>query len=155
MIYINFIPYMSSYYLHYIVHQIPLWAIIYVAVLFWAVVSPFQYQTFKNAGRLKYIYTAIVIAGVLLPCVPAVINVSFGYGIMNFSPMRCGLAVQDVGFYTDGLTERVIVAILGTLQAIVFWKLTKVRITTVIGLIAGFVQSCVWEKSLHNPFAYI
>ena len=122
----------------YIIHQFPLWAIFYVAVLFWAVVSPFQYQIFKNEGRLKYVYTAMIIAGVLLPCVPAVINVAFGYGIMTFSPMRCDIAVQDVGFYTGTLTEGIKVAILGTLQALVILKLTKVCIATLIRLIAGF-----------------
>ena len=70
----------------------------------------------------------MIIAGVLLPCVPAVINVAFGYGIMSFSPMRCDVAVQDVGFYADALTEGVEVAILGTLQALVFLKLVKVCI---------------------------
>ena len=66
---------------------------------------------------------------------------------MNFSPMRCGLAVQDVGFYADALTEGVKVAILGTLQAIVFLKLTKVCTTTIIGLMqASFSFMCVCEK---------
>ena len=87
---------------------------------------------------MKYLYTAMVIAGVLLPCVPAVINLGFGYGIMNFSPMVCLLAVQDVGFYADALVEGVKVAILGTLQALVLLKLTKVCITTVSRCITAF-----------------
>ena len=116
-----------------------------MAVLSWAVVSPFQYQTFRNAGRLKYIYTAMIIAGVLLPCVPAVINATFGYGIMIFSPMVCLVAVQDVGFCTDGLTGGIDLAVLGTLQALVFMKLMKVGMTTVVRPnIAGFqVLLCV------------
>ena len=73
----------------------------------------------------------MIIAGVLLPCVPAVINVSIGYGIMIFSPMVCLVAVQDVGFCTDGLTEGIKLGILGTLQALVFMKLMKVGMTTV------------------------
>ena len=88
----------------------------------------------------------MIIAGVLLPCVPAVINVSFGYGVVTFSPMRCGVAVQDVGFYADALIERVKVATLGTLQAIVFLRLTKVCITTaiIIDLLqASFILMCV------------
>ena len=93
----------------------------------------------------------MIIAGVLLPCVPAAINVSFGYGIMSFSPMRCGLAVQDVGFYADALPEGVKVAILGTLQAIVFLKLTKVRITTVVELIAGFSLRVCEKKFTYIP----
>ena len=98
---------------------------------------------------MKYIYTAMIIAGVLLPCVPAVINVAFGYGIVTFSPMFCGVAVQDVAFYTDGLIEGVKVATLGTLQAIVFLKLTKVCITTVI--IIDLLQSYVcMRKNLHT-----
>ena len=80
----------------------------------------------------------MVIAGVLLPCVPAVINLGFGYRIMNFSPMMCLLAVQDVGFYADALVEGVKVAILGTLLALVLLKLTKVCITTVSRCITGF-----------------
>ena len=92
----------------------------------------------------------MVIAGVLLPCVPAVINVSFGYGIVTFSPMRCGVAVQDVGFCTEALAEGVKVATLGTLQAIVFLKLTKVRITTVI-IYCSLIQSYVcMRKNLHT-----
>ena len=80
----------------------------------------------------------MIIAGVLLPCLPAVINVAFGYGIMNFSPAMCFLAVQDVGFYADALVEGVKVAILGTLQALVLLKLTKVCITTASRCITGF-----------------
>ena len=72
----------------------------------------------------------MIIAGVLLPCVPAVINVAFGYGIVTFSPVRCEVAVQDVGFYTEALAEGFEVAILGTLQALVIMKLMKVGITT-------------------------
>ena len=71
----------------------------------------------------------MIIAGFLLPCVPAVICVAFGYGIMSFSLTVCLVAVQDVSFYADALTEAVKVAILGTLQALVFSKLVKVCIT--------------------------
>ena len=80
----------------------------------------------------------MIIAGVLLPCVPAVINAAFGYGIMNFSPTVCLVAVQDVGFYTNGLTEGIKLGILGTLQALVFMKLMKVGITTVVRHIIAF-----------------
>ena len=125
-----FIP--TGFLYSYLSHQVSLWAIFYAAVLFWAVVSPFQYQTFKNAGHLKYIYTAMVIAGVLLPFVPAVINVAFGYGIVTFSPMMCNVAVQDVGFYTEALAEGFEIAILGTLQALICLKLMKVGMTTAI-----------------------
>ena len=52
--------------------------------------------------------------------------------------MMCFLAVQDVGFYADALVEGIKVAILGTLQALVLLKLTKVCITTVSRCITGF-----------------
>ena len=52
--------------------------------------------------------------------------------------MVCLLAVQDVGFYADALVEGVKVAILGTLQALVLLKLTKVCITTVSRCITAF-----------------
>ena len=109
-------------------HQLSLWAIFYMAVLFWAVLCPFHYQSFRNAGRLKYVYTAMTIAGVLLPCVPAGVNLVFGHKVISFSPMVCLVAVQDVGFYTDALLGAFEVAILGTLQALVFWTLVKVCI---------------------------
>ena len=109
-------------------HQLSLWAIFYMAVLFWAVLCPFHYQSFRNAGRLKYVYTAMTIAGVLLPCVPAGVNLVFGHKVISFSPMVCLVAVQDVGFYTDALLGAFEAAILGTLQALVFWTLVKVCI---------------------------
>ena len=112
----------------YSLHQLSLWAIFYMALLFWAVVCPFHYQSFRNAGCLKYVYTSMTIAGVLLPCVPAGVNLVFGHQVISFSPMVCLVAVQDVGFYTctDALLGAFNVAILGTLQALVFWTLVKV-----------------------------
>ena len=112
----------------YSLHQLSLWAIFYMGLLFWAVVCPFHYQSFRNAGRLKYVYTAMTIAGILLPCVPAGVNLVFGHEVISFSPMVCLVAVQDVGFYTDALLGAFEVAILGTLQALVFWTLVKVCI---------------------------
>ena len=112
----------------YSLHQLSLWALFYMALLFWAVVCPFHYQSFRNAGRLKYVYTAMTIAGVLLPCVPAGVNLVFGHQVISFSPMVCLVAVQGVGFYTDALLGAFEVAILGTLQALVFWTLVKVCI---------------------------
>ena len=121
-----FIP--TGFLYSYLTHQVSLWAIFYAAVLFWAVVSPFQYRRFKNAGHLKYVCTAMIIAGVLLPCLPGVINVAFGYGLMNLSPMICLVAVQDVGFYTDALSEGFEAVILGTLLVLVFFILVKVSV---------------------------
>ena len=135
----------------YIVHQFSLWAILYVAILFWAVVFPFHYRRFKNAGHLKYIYTAMIIAGVLLPCVPAVINVAFGYGIVTFSPMMCNVAVQDVGFYTEALAEGFEIAILGTLQALICLKLMKVGMTTAIFKAFVLVHFACVFPILHTP----
>ena len=70
----------------------------------------------------------MIIAGVLLPCLPGVINVAFGYGLMNLSPMICLVAVQDVGFYTDALSEGFEAVILGTLLVLVFFILVKVSV---------------------------
>ena len=59
---------------------------------------------------------------------PAGVNLVFGHKVISFSPMVCLVAVQDVGFYTDALLGAFEVAILGTLQALVFWTLVKVCI---------------------------
>ena len=68
----------------------------------------------------------MIIAGVLLPCVPAGVNLVFGHQVTSFSPMVCLVGEQDVGFYTDALLGAFEVAILGTLQALVVWMLVKV-----------------------------
>ena len=89
----------------------------------------------------------MVIAGVLLPCVPAVINAAFGYGVVTFSPMRCGVAVQDVGFCTDALVEGFEFAILGTLQALICFKLMKVGMTIAIvkPFCTGLICICIFK----------
>ena len=89
----------------------------------------------------------MIIAGVLLPCVPAVINVAFGYGIVTLSPIRCDVTVQDVSFCTDALAEGFEVAILGTLQALICLKLMKVGMTIAIvkPFCTGLICVCIFN----------
>ena len=100
-----------------------------MVLLFWAVMFPFQYQTFKNAGHFEYVYTAMVITGILLPCVPALINLAFEYGTINFPTTQCIAASQGVAFYTQSLPEAINGALIGTLLVLVFLNLLKVLIT--------------------------
>ena len=103
-------------------------ALFFIVLLFWAVMFPFRYRTFKNAGRFKYVYTAMVITGILLPCVPPIINLAFEYGITNIPTTWCVAATQGVALYTQSLPETISGAVMGTLLVLVFLNILKVLI---------------------------
>ena len=96
----------------------------------------------------------MIIAGVLLPCVPAGVNLVFGHQVTSFSPMVCLVGEQDVGFYTDALLGAFEVAILGTLQALVVWMLVKVCMYQYYIHIIVFMHGLSHLKLLHAMLAF-
>ena len=65
--------------------------------------------------------------------------------------MMCGVAVQDVGFYTEALAEGFEIAILGTLQALICLKLMKVGMTTAIFKAFALLHFACVFPILHTP----
>ena len=115
---------------YYAVLQLALWAVFHVAAVFLAVVFEFQKQKLDAEGRTKYIHAALILLGLILPCVP--IAVTFGTGgfiarDVQFPPIVCFGQDRSATVYSLGITESVLAATGISLLIIVFRKAIKVQ----------------------------
>ena len=117
---------------YYAVVQLALWAVFHVAAAFWAVVFPFHKRKFDAEGKNKYIYSTMVLLGLILPCVP--VAVTFGTGgfvakDVKFPPIICLARDRGATVYSLGIAESVLIATGISLLIIVFRKTIKVQLT--------------------------
>ena len=115
---------------YYAVLQLALWAVFHVAALFLAVVFPFHKRKFDAEGKNKYIYSTVVLLGLILPCVP--VAVTFGTGgfvvrDVQFPPIVCLGRDRGSTVYSLGIAESVLIATGISLLIIVFRKAVKVQ----------------------------
>ena len=77
--------------------QLELWEFFYCLILFWATVKPFHFGNFKTAGQLVYVHIAMVIIGIVFPCIPSFVGLSTGYshGVRTDIATVCGAANPD------------------------------------------------------------
>ena len=108
------------------VGQAVMWGFFATLVTFWGVVFPFSYQFYKKAGHLKYFDVAMVIVGTILPCVPAFVNLRYGYLSKTSRPLACEGANRNVILYSYLLPGSVLTCVAASMLILVFWKLFKV-----------------------------
>ena len=111
-----------------------MWGFFATVVAFWGVMFPFRYRMFKDAGHLKYLYIPIVIVGTILPCVPAFINLEYGYLFKTNRPLACEGANRDILLYCYLIPVSVLTGVSVSMIILVFWKLFKVGSYSQIGL---------------------
>ena len=69
--------------------QIAMWLLFHSGALFWGIVFPFHYRRWKNEGRFKYIHITTVILALLVPTIPAFVNLRFGYAVFSSPTFAC------------------------------------------------------------------
>ena len=77
---------------YYALLQVALWAVFHVAAVFWAVMFEFHKQKLDANGRTKYIYSAVILLGLILPCLPVALTFGTGGFIardVHFPPIIC------------------------------------------------------------------
>jgi len=98
-----------------------------VVAVFWAVMFPFHKRKLDTAGRTKYIYSTMILLGLILPCVP--VAVAFGTGgFFTINPnFPCTGRDRSATVYSFALGESVLIATGISLLIIVFRKIIKVE----------------------------
>jgi hypothetical protein len=94
--------------------------------LCWGVTFPFHYRRFKILGRIKYIHALSVVLGLILPAIPALLHLIYGYSFAIGPISAC--VVQDIGvsYFTLALPISILLAMASSSLVILFWKLFKV-----------------------------
>ena len=111
----------------YVSHQLEIWWIFQVGVLFWRLQFPFHARYWEQRGAFKYIHIVMLFLGVLVPCVPAIIAlVVSGFTAVDYLPFLCAPKGRDASFYTLLLPGSIVLATGVTLLWILTWKIIKV-----------------------------
>jgi len=129
---------------HYGLHQLSLWWIFHLLIIFWGVYFPFHYNRYKLNGRLKKVMIILTLAGIFLPLlsVSAVViekavsvrgqqNTSLrsqglGYSDFTFPPTFCTPNSLQSAFYFLLLPLILIFAVAGPLILLIIYKFCKV-----------------------------
>lgn len=109
------------------VAQVTLLVTFHALGLCWGVAFPFHYRRFKTGGRIKYIHAFSVVLGLVLPAIPALLHLIYGYSIAIGPINVCVVRNIGVSYFTLTLPISVLMAMATSSLVILFWKLFKVK----------------------------
>ena len=89
-------------------------------------VLPFH-STTKTEGRIKYIHAFSVVLGLVLPAIPALLHLIYGYSITIGPISVCVVRNIGVSYFTLTLPISILMAMATSSLVILFWKLFKVK----------------------------
>ena len=112
----------------YVVAQVTLLVSFHALGLCWGVAFPFHYRRFKTEGRIKHIHATTVVLGLILPAIPALLHLIYGYSIAIGPISVCIVQNIGVSYFTLTLPISILMAISTSSLVILFWKLFKVSL---------------------------
>jgi len=98
-----------------------------VVAVFWAVMFPFHKRKLDAEGRTKYIYSTVILLGLILPCVPVAVSFGTGGFVAIHANSPCTARDSRATVYSFGLAQSVLIASGISLLIIVFRKIIKVE----------------------------
>ena len=109
----------------YFVVQALVWFTCHTATLFWAVKFPLHRKYHERVGHMKYIHTAVVLAGLLLPSIPVIVVLATGGFMTTYSPLACIAKDVDAFFYSFILPIDIVITFTMTILVLIFWIIVK------------------------------
>ena len=107
----------------YISHQVVLWWIFHLSMVFFAVFWPYKYHYWKQSGYFKYIHAVMVAVAIIEPIIPAIICFLVdGYVLYFLIRPDCVARNSQVAFYVHVVPLIAAVAIGLYLLVLIFWK---------------------------------
>ena len=107
----------------YVSHQVALWWIFHLSMIFFAIFWPFKYHQCRQSRYFKYIHIAMVLAGLILPLISVIICLKVdGYVLYFFIHPICVPRNPHAGFYSHVLPLILTVAVGVYLLSLIFWK---------------------------------
>ena len=109
----------------YISHQLVLWFFLHSLVMFWSTYFPFSYREAKANGRLRAIFIATILIGVLGPLI-ALVFLKDGFYASNFFSLFCTARNPNVLYAVSTLPLSLLLWINSSLFTLIMWKIFKV-----------------------------
>jgi hypothetical protein len=107
----------------YISHQVVLWWIFHLSMVFCAIFFPFKYHYWKQSGYFKYIHVVMVVVAIVEPIIPAIVLFKVdGYVLYFLIRPDCVARNSQLAFYIHVVPLIVAVAVGLYLLVLIFWK---------------------------------
>ena len=107
----------------YISHQVALWWIFHLSMVFFLVFWPYKYHYLKELGYFKYIHFVMVLTALILPIIPVIICYFVdGYVLYFLIFPNCVARNIQAAFYSHVVPLLAAVAIGLYLLILIFWK---------------------------------
>ena len=113
--------------------QFCIWNTLYYVFLFWGVVYPFSYRTFKiSNNRIRYAHIISVLLAVVLPLPGALGHLRRGLIAIRFPALTCVGRDLTYIFYANILPFSILLAANTCMLVLIFWTIFKVCIVVVL-----------------------
>ena len=109
----------------YSILQTSVWFTCHTATLFWAVKFPLHRKYHERVGHMKYIHTAVVLAGLLLPSIPVIVVLATGGFTTTYSPLTCTVKDVDAVFFSFIFPHNIVIIFTMTLLVLIFWTIIR------------------------------
>ena len=107
--------------------QLGYWVAFHAVELCWGIAFPLHFRQMKTERKLKYFHITTVLLAVLLPTLPALINLHEGYTMADTPTTVCFGRSVTVTFFALILPLSVLIAVATSAMIITFWKILKVH----------------------------
>ena len=98
-----------------------------MVAVFWAVMFPFHKRKLDVEGRTKYIYSTMILLGLIVPCVPVAVAFGTGGFVATNVNFPCFGRDRRATVYSFVIAQSVLIATGISLLIIVFKKTIKVE----------------------------
>ena len=98
-----------------------------MVAVFLGVVFPFHKRKLDAAGRTKYIYSTMILLGLIVPCVPVAVSFGTGGFVAIHANFPCTARDSRATVYFFGLADSVLIATGISLLITMFRKIIKVE----------------------------
>ena len=109
----------------YVSKQIVVWFLFHSLAMFWSTYFPFSYREAKANGRLRAIFIATILIGVLGPLI-ALVFLKDGFYASNFFSSFCTARNPTILFSVSTVPLSLLLWINSSLFTLIMWKIFKV-----------------------------
>ena len=120
--------------------QTGLWWLFHIVAIFFGILFPFRARVIRETGKCKHVHISMVIAGLLIPCIPVAATFGTGgYGITRFPPILCTAKDGAAIFYSLVLPVSLYLGTVASLLIVIYLGISKVWTAILVTLTRALV----------------
>ena len=121
--------------------QTGLWWLFHIVAIFFGILFPFRTRVIRETGRCRHVHIAMVIMGLIVPCIPVAVTLGTGgYAMTRFPPILCTAKNGAAIFYSLVLPVSLYLGTVVSLLVTIYLGISKVQLLTIIFLAGPYTK---------------